>query len=125
MSEFALLSLRHVYTRTLCNTLRGVPPVVTGSTQHGEGVVCRRICVLLGRAGGAHEGGSGAVPGGGPGLPLHPPRDCHHAAQPGGVHGAQREEASTGHQASRAAVCTVSFVLGIGAELCHAGRWVL
>ena len=42
----------HMYTRTFCNTLRGVPPVVTASTQHGKGTVCRWLCVLLGRAGG-------------------------------------------------------------------------
>lgn len=33
-------------------------------------------------------GAAGAQPGGGAGLAHHPPRYCHHAAQPGRVHGA-------------------------------------
>ncbi len=44
-----------MYTRTASETLRGVPPVVTGPAQHGQGAVCRRLCVLLGGAGRTHE----------------------------------------------------------------------
>ena len=39
--------MHHMYTRILCNTLRGVPPVVAGPAQHGKGTVCCRLCVLL------------------------------------------------------------------------------
>lgn len=87
---------RRTATKPAACNLRHVLIASAGAARDGTGPVPCRLCLLLVGAGRGDAGGPDQEPGGRAGLAFNTEGHSHHAAQPGGVHGARREEPAPG-----------------------------